>query len=112
MERAIVLVSPAPCRARNRGVITNGCDCPGRRSVRVTVSPGCELRQMRNSNSFHADAESVLLPLMATMRSFTFSPDFSAGLFGYTLLISIPAEEYDSSKPTSTGGGGGGGWRT
>ena len=85
MVRAMVLVSPAPCLARNRGVITKGCDCPGRCKVRVTVSPGCELRQVRDTNSFHADAESALLPLMATMRSFTFSPDFSAGLFECTL---------------------------
>src|SRR5271165_867885 len=104
----MVLVSPAPCLARNRGVITKGRDCPGRCSVRVTVSPGRAFSHVRNSNSFHADAESVLLPLMPTMRSFTFSPAFSAGLFGYTLLISTPAEEYDSSKPTSTWGDGGG----
>src|SRR5208283_4862717 len=111
MVRAMVLVSPAPCLARNRGVITNGCDCPGRCRVRVTVSPGCELRQVRNNNPFHADGEPALLPLMAMMRSFVFSPDLSAGLFGCTLLISTPAEEYDSSKPTSTCGAGGGGRR-
>src|SRR5271165_3729735 len=104
----MVLVSPAPCLARNRGVITKGGDCPGRCSVRVTVSPGRAPSHIRNSNSFHADAEFALLPLIATMRSFACSPDFSAGLFGCTLLISIPAEEYDSSNPTSTCGDGGG----
>ena len=85
MAWAIVLVSPAPCLARNRGVITNGCDCPGRCRVSVTVSPGCEFRQVRDINSSHADPESALLPLIATMRSFALSPDFSAGLFGCTL---------------------------
>src|SRR5271165_4785335 len=92
-ERARVLVSPAPCLARNEGVKTKGCDCPGRRTVRVTVSPGCDLSHVRFSNPFHADAEYALLPLIATMRSFVFNPAFSAGLFECTSSISTPAEE-------------------
>ncbi len=59
---------------------------------------------MRYNNSRQANAEFALLPLIPTMRSFAFSPAFSAGLFLWTLPISIPAAEYDSSIPISTCG--------
>ncbi len=34
MERTRVLMSPMPSTARNTGVITKGCACPGRCTVR------------------------------------------------------------------------------
>ena len=68
------------------------------------MSPGRALSQVRNNNPLQRGAEVALRPLMATIRSLVFSPAVSAGLSLRTFQISTPAEEYDSSIPTSTRG--------
>ena len=83
--RAAVLVSPSPSMARNTGVITKGCDCPGRCTVRVTVSPGCESSHVRYNNWSHAAAEAPPLSVDGNDPVIRFQPS----LFRRAVLVHV-----------------------